>query len=257
MQYEYYSPYFIGYPASHKNTNFSGSDSEEKFLKSKSEKEESWEYNSMPISYIRNEYGHRSGKITELNLDNYILFTGCSITEGIGIPVESRYSNLLSDMLKCDIYNLGLGGTGNDIIFYNLMSWFSIIKTKPKLVVLQWTSEYRYAIIDKENTSDVSIYGPWNEPEKNFLIEGSNNGYFVSKKSMFEQLIKKVIDVPIIEIIPHHVNRKNEPTSRYQLFTPMKELLGDVARDLSHPGIKSNKMLSEKLFNLIKKEELL
>ena len=246
----YYSPYFIGYPVNQKNERFSNTDSEERFNRLQTSMGKSWTYNTTNVTYNRNSYGHRSSEISELNLDNYILVTGCSLTEGIAIPEESRYGNLLSNMLNCDVYNLGLGATGNDIIFYNLVSWFGIVKQKPKLVIIQWTGESRYSILNKNS---VYVHGPWEDKSQIFLVEGFENKYFESKSIMLGQLIKKIIDVPIIEVFPVNLIKNQGEKSPYKISLTAN----DFGRDLMHPGIESNKSLAKRIHDLIEQEKIL
>ena len=71
----------------------------------------------------------------DIDLDNYILVIGCSQTEGIGLKIEDTYPYLLSKNLNCDYYNLGICGTGIDVLNYNLVTWFTKIKKPPKLLI--------------------------------------------------------------------------------------------------------------------------
>lgn len=128
---------FIGDPNPNTTLLFSGTDTEQKFQKVKKTLGKDWEYTNTKISYIINSNGHRSAEISDIDLNNYILCTGCSITSGIGIPVLSRYSDIVSSSLNCDLYNLAIASTGNDVIFYNLVTWFAEVKYKPKLVIIQ------------------------------------------------------------------------------------------------------------------------
>jgi hypothetical protein len=156
---------FIGYPAIVRNQEFHGeSDSKEKYIKSLDTRGSEWEYRDLKISYIRNNNGHRSKELSELDLNNYILCTGSSTVEGIGLPVQYRYSEVLANMLNSDVYNLAIGGSGNDIIFYNLVTWFSKIKQKPKLVVINWVDELRYYV---EKDQIIKIHGIWDDQHQN------------------------------------------------------------------------------------------
>lgn len=230
---------FIGYPIVARNQRFHGeSDSKEKYLKSLSEKPGDWEYRDLAISYVRNSNGHRSKEISDIDLTNYILCTGSSTVEGIGLPVEHRYSDVLANLLDTDVYNLALGGSGNDIIFYNLVTWFTTIKQKPKLVVINWVDELRYYT---EKNKLVTVNGIWEEKNQEFMLTGDANGYFHTKTESIKQLTRKIIDVPIIEIPWQSTNNANE-------FNQEKECIVDLARDSMHPGIKSNKLLAEALY---------
>jgi hypothetical protein len=240
---------FIGYPKSLRYTKFHAkSDSQQKFNKSLSELGPEWLYANTEIDYVRNSWGHRSPELQDINLHNYILCTGCSLIEGVGLPVEARLSDVLASMLGCDMYNIGLGGTSNDIIFYNLMTWFKTVEQKPKIVVIRWTDNTRFMTI---NGNMVNVNGVWDDTEHDFIAHGNSNGYFDSKINMFRRIIKSIIDVPVIEI-PW---RGTKLDSGHIVEAEFDGL--DLARDLMHPGIRANKMNAQILFDYIKKVELL
>jgi hypothetical protein len=198
---------FIGYEPHLCNEIFSGFDSEELFKQSLITKDNDWYYRTHPISYIRNSTGHRSKELSDVDLNNYILFTGCSLTEGIGLELEKTYSYITSKNLNCDYYNLGLAGTGSDVVTYNLVQWHNIVKTSPKAVVIQWPWSGRYSVINKDKGMDhLTTIGPWsakNSPEiSRFLTYGelSTVSYFTSKKAIAQRLIKSLFNCPVIEI---------------------------------------------------------
>jgi hypothetical protein len=187
------------------------------------------------------------------NLNNYILCTGSSIAEGIGLPVNKRYSDVLASMLNCDMYNLGLGGSGNDAIFYNLVTWFATVPIKPKLVVIGWTSESRF-LTEKDNS--IKLYNPSVNEIKDFLVMGDSIGYFSSKTALLKNLIRKIISVPIIEIPWNNDSYIGLGESIHTLKYTQQEQV-DLARDLIHPGIKTNHNIGVMLYNYINGNSLL
>jgi len=222
---------FIGYETQHHNEEFSGSDTEELFKKSLLTKPDDWYYRTHPISYIRNSTGHRSKELGDLDLDNYILFTGCSLTEGIGLELEKTYPHIVSNKFNADYYSLALGGTGPDVVMYNLVQWYNIVKTPPKALVIQWPCNARYSVINKEKGQDhLTSIGPWmakdNPDIGKFLTYGelSTVLYFSSKKTIAERLIKSLFTCPVIYF---------EMTD-FATF----DTVGDQGRDQVHPGMK-------------------
>lgn len=246
-----YNESFFGYHIFLKNATYHGeSDSKYAYKKHLKDLGPDWEYANLDFSYERNSLGHRSCELSDLDTKNYILCTGCSLTEGIGIPVDRRYSNVLSSMLNCSLYNLGLAGTGNDIIFYNLVSWFSQIKEKPKLVVIQWTGENRFFTFKHNNISSVNLHGPWHD-DNHFISTGDSINYFNSKKTYIKKLCRKIIDVPVIEI-PWMLNGIDDAKHQVKFSNSI-----DLARDLIHPGIKSNQVYAELIYEYINTNVLL
>jgi hypothetical protein len=236
---------FIGYELQYHHELFTGSDSEERFSQSLITQPRDWHYRTNPISYIRNSVGHRSKELSNLDLSNYVLFTGCSTTEGTGLELERTYSHVVSSNLNTDYYNLALGGTGTDVVSYNLIQWHNLVKSNPKALVIQWPEPARFS---KINTRDGEEYlqtiGPWsikdNNDIGNCLVYGKS--YFTSKKFMLRKLIKSLFTCPIIEIeieMIYHINSITE----------------ELARDNSHPGIKSQlhiaNIIEEKIRNAI------
>ena len=82
---------FIGFDNPNTIYEWSGGDAKEKFLDHCKTLPDHWYYHNVPVTYNINENGHRSKKISDLDLDNYLLVTGCSITEGVGLE-ESKAS---------------------------------------------------------------------------------------------------------------------------------------------------------------------
>lgn len=244
---------FIGYAENHRNLEFhTRSDSKLKYSKNLESQGPLWEYRDIKISYKRNSFGHRSKEYSSLDLDNYILCTGCSLSEGIGLPVEKRYSDVLANKLECDIYNMGIGGSGNDMIFYNLITWFNTVPKKPKLVVIGWTSENRFLTKTKRQ---INLYNTSVITGEQFLSMGDQLKYFKSKSDLLKILIRKIITVPIIEI-PWFSDTTENTDSLHVVPLPNK-LQVDYARDLVHPGIKTNQNIASLIFDYIRSKNLM
>ena len=229
---------YIGHAPSERVTNFSGCDSEVLYQKNLKTKPIDWHYRTNIVTYNRNQNGHRCKEFEDVDLNNYILFTGCSHSEGIGLELENTYPYLVSKSQDCDYYNLGVGGTGIDVLAYNLITWFSKVKHKPKAVVIQWPDYTRFISKANHNTTDTDLLianGSWSTRTgiDKFCVIGHDIGFFELRRTMMYNLIKNVIDCPIIEIA--YDNAKfNDDTL---LLLPAKQ---DLARDLIHCGILSN-----------------
>ena len=72
------------------------------------------------VDYFFNSYGHRT-QLEPNTLKEYALVVGCSHTMGVGIKESQVYWNQLN--LKMPIYNLGLSGSGNDLICRNIQNF--------------------------------------------------------------------------------------------------------------------------------------
>jgi hypothetical protein len=238
---------FIGYPKNRKHEMFTGNDSLEKYNESLNVMPEDWYYKNNPIEYHRNNLGHRCKDIEEIDLTNYFLVAGCSHTDGIGLHLEDTYPYLLSKELGCDYYNLSLGGSGIDVLSYNLLTWVAKIKQKPKFLILQIPNIIRYCTVEEQ----INVHGSWAEQaDKNeFLILGGQIKYFSSQQTLFRKLIKNHINVPIIDIFADisSISEINDPELSVRAYGI------DLARDRMHMGKSSNKNIANKVLEKVQK----
>lgn len=227
---------FIGYPAN-TSMKFCSSDREQLYYKNLKEQPPDWYYRSNKISYDYNQFGHRSKNIEDIDLTNYILFTGCSHTLGIGLELEKTYPHLVSSELQCDYYNLALGGSGIDTMTYNLVIWLNYVKIPPKILIIQWPHEVRFLTTGHEDL--VNFHLPLrsfseiiNYDIPKFMVSGDNIGYFTSREKLSSRLIGTCYTESDI------INIRNS------------DLIGlDHARDMMHCGIISNNFLAKKILD--------
>jgi hypothetical protein len=225
---------FLGYKP---NTvlKFCGSDTEELYHQNLKTKPADWYYRTADISYEYNSFGHRCKNLNDIDLDNYILFSGCSYVEGIGLELKKTFPHIVSDELGTDYYNLGVGGSGIDVMTYNLVTWFSKVKKLPKAVVIMWTFEERFATWSfPEHRFKFNIPNMTDENTARFMSLGQQLDYFKTKKNLNSRSVKQLYsETNIIEL-------ETSALTRY-----------DVARDL-HPGIMSHQILAKKINNAFK-----
>lgn len=236
---------FIGYHKQYAYEKFSGSDSKEQYEINLKIQPNDWYYRKANISYERNDFGHRCKNLTDISLDNYILFTGCSHTEGIGLELQKTYAYQISKQLNCDYYNLAVGGTGVDVMIHNLSLWLTQIEYRPKCIVVQWPSLVRF--IAKGETEELRTIGPWviGEDESKFMHHADNLDYFRTKKKIANSLINQISKR--IKVI--HISMDDEISDFGEEYIRCKRL--DFARDLSHYGIESQtKLVNDVLLRL-------
>lgn len=220
---------FIGYPANY-FTNFCGSDRDDVYNENLSRQPENWYYRTADISYAYNSLGHRCKDIENIDLDNYLLFTGCSHTEGIGLELEKTFPYIVSRSLGMDYYNLAVGGSGTDIMTYNLITWLNTVKKLPKALIILWPPKVRCTIKENitwflHNTSSTTDHDILK-----FMVLGDQIGYFNTVNLLRNQLI----DTCYSECRVLHLDSAN-----------LKFV--DLARDLAHPGIIENKNIANKI----------
>jgi hypothetical protein len=234
----------LGYACNNQEKLFAGSDSEEVFRVNLIKQPNGWYYRNQEITYTYNEHGHRCQSLNSLDTSNLLLFTGCSHTEGIGLHLEKTYPYLVSQNLNCNYYNLAIGGTGIDILLYNLISYRQIIKTLPKILFVQWPEFTRFSIFEENNSiSTRSISQNLSDNLINFIVAGDQEGYFRSKQVMAKKIINllypcKIIYIGYSTFEPNDVDIRLHPS--------------DLARDQLHAGTESNLKLANELVALLR-----
>lgn len=224
------------YPSLH--NKYSGHDSSELLEKNLKIKPDNWYYRNISIDYLYNNLGHRCKRIDEIDLNNYILFIGCSHTEGVGNSIIDTFPYIVSTELKYDYYNLSVGGTGIDTMIHNLNIWLHKIKHEPKYIVWQWPESTRYLSYDGKN---ISIHGTWENDinTKNFIIAGDMSNYFYARMKLAELLLEQLNNVVEIDFFTK--------TNKNIFFEKL-----DLARDDLHYGVQSNKNLAKLLIDKLK-----
>jgi len=231
---------FIGQDYANCISDFTSGDTEEHYLAALKTQPADWYYANKKITYQYNENGHRCTSIKDLNFDNYILFAGCSHTEGVGLELETSYPYLVSQALGCDYYNLAISASGIDTLEYNIVHWFLQFKKKPKYVFVQWPDHSRFISL-YPGYKNILPNGSWctSTDEKKFFVAGESTGFFNGRKFISTNLIKNIIDVPLITV-------NLSCMALYDNFSLSWKGI-DFARDLGHYGIKSHKVLVDKL----------
>lgn len=218
-------------------------DSQKRFTENLARHANAEYYSTKKLEYSFNEYGHRSKSVEDIDLNNYILFVGCSHSQGVGNYLEDTFPYIVSSELGMDYYNLSLGGTGLDVQHHNLINW--ILKFKhPKYLVWQWSHSPR-AVTSSTTTHLLQEMGSWSTEKEllNFLLQGDSIGYFDTKRKLVNATLK---NLPFETI---QIDIKPEPDLLWY------EQL-DFARDLVHSGPKSNRNISDIIIHEINSRAL-
>jgi hypothetical protein len=238
--------FFNGFIGTRPNSNllFVGGDDKEMYEKNLSSQTQNWYYRNSEITYKKNENGHRCKSLDKLDLDNYILFSGCSYTEGVGVELEKTFPYLVSRELNLDYYNLSVGGCGPDVCFYNLFKFFLKVQKLPKFLVLQMPQHTRFVLKSKDKLNHpFQYFGIWIEEAKKFILEGEELEYFSNKTSLFMDMIFQMYTCPIIHILP--------PDLGPVLENQVRLIYKDHSRDFAHPGNLSNQHVANGILECI------
>lgn len=234
---------FIGQDTVNTVQSFTGGDSLELFEEHLLSQPNNWYYRNATISYMHNDNGHRCKNINEVNLDNYVLFAGCSHTEGIGLELEKSYPYITSQGLGCDYYNLAVSATGIDVAEHNLIVWLTTIKKKPRIIFIQWPDYTRFLSANPKYKTFIP-HGTWTEEElsNRVIVNGELSGAFAARMYLAQKNIQNVAGtIPIVGIMMTNLVIYNSQCMYFRMI--------DKARDLSHAGIKSHKDLSDQLIS--------
>jgi hypothetical protein len=235
---------FLGSDDSNITLDFVGGDSKERFTKIAPNQLPDWYYHDKKLTYSYNSQGHRSKNFKDIDQNNYILFTGCSHTMGVGLELEKTYPYLVSKELGVDYYNLAVPATGIDVVEYNLLTWFFTVIKKPKLVLVQWPDHSRYIEYDFKIKRGLER-GSWHSTpdQMSFIVNSEDTGMFYARKYMTYNLIKTCSPSPLI---PVNFGSQQD----YGIYDLHMTKL-DRARDLGHSGIKSHDAFAKTLLNHI------
>jgi hypothetical protein len=203
-----------------------------------------WPWQHSDISYSFNKLGHRTQlNPDELENNNYILVAGCSHTQGVGLPIESVYWNHLP--FTCPIYNMGIAGSGNDLISANIAAWLRAFPNKkPKLIVCQRTENNRFFL-----WKDLDRVGVWfNNPKGiDLLLAGKELEYWQSLGNQFRELMLDIVHLNNIPIIEFGLDFDFRPIENPVYKTYRWQEL-DQARDI-HGGPRSHSAFADWIKN--------
>jgi len=221
--------------------DFVGSDHENRFKENLNIRSDDWYYRTHKITYSYNSLGHRCKDAEDIDLDNYLLFAGCSHAEGIGLELEKTYPYRIAEMLGCDYYNLALGGSGIDLMTHNLTMWHKYIPKKPKALIILWPHETRFLTTYKGDIR-LNLVSDGNYKAKRFILAGEDVNFFSARKQFSETLITNLYDgCKIIQAGWY----------KYPKDLPLSLGVSDFARDLVHSGIESNEKFAAEIAELL------
>ena len=109
------------------------------------------------ISYKINNYGYRSDEINLNNAKNNFLYSGCSNTFGIGVPIESTWAYQVNEDLKGDSFiNIGMNGASHKTIIFDI---FRYIKNfgKPKAIFILFPNIERHIGFHKDEDKNIFV----------------------------------------------------------------------------------------------------
>ena len=147
------------------------------YVESNSELGSDWFYHSskpenQPV-YEYNSVGHRTPfELKTLPDRKFGVAIGCSVTEGIGLKLETTYHQEISRRVGFPIYNCGIGAAGNDISHWNFMQIMR--RYRPALVIIQLSGSTRF-LLNNCRHEDGAVSGDFTHFRKLNLIRHKDN----------------------------------------------------------------------------------
>lgn len=222
-------------------TTFNIPDTEKLFRKNlKKKKREDWVYKTKSIIYKYNSHGFRTVPFNKIDWANSVVVLGCSNVQGTGLALEDTMCCQLEKILNIPVVNLGIAGSPVDLACWNSLILHNYYP-KPKAIVQIWTGLGRY--------SDYSQEG-WQA----FLPKFSYNYYYRLnwyKRSKYYIEADRALWKDKTVYCEGSFFRDTATTVGVSYLT-----FHDSARDLMHPGIKSNRSAAENIAEELIKQRI-
>lgn len=212
------------------------------------------------IEYKFNSLGYRTQEFDQFKPENFFLALGCSYTEGIGLRDDQIWCNQLAERLGIKCMNLGLGGTGIEIVHAITTQYVRSNLPKPKMVIVQHSELDRHtsATLTHQgihlDTSDNTI--SWRtriQQEYHYDVCDITDMWRCSQLADAVTWMWNQIGVPVIHWT-FSTDGENYLTS-YQVheypatMCPEVEMLTELARDQSHSGAGQHREVAKYLYN--------
>lgn len=193
---------------------------------------------------------------------------GCSFTYGHGLPdcfippkgfgpLPSRlgWVNQLSEKLNLISYNFGIPGSGNKEILSKILTQNYL---ENDTVIVGWSQFHRYDFY--KHIDDISGYRISDQDIDAILKVDVHNPKYMANNRIdnwmciyFANLFLNSLNIKNYHFLAIHENSKPKPFYNITNFLDVEEgeWALDKALDNAHPGLESNKMLANLLYNKI------
>ncbi len=192
------------------------------------------------ITYKINQYGFRCREF-ELGSKSLVAL-GCSYTQGIGLPVETLWPELVGKALSLDVYNLAWGGTSADTCFMLARYWLPVLR--PQLVVMAAPPVDRIDVVRGSGPPLVqTIMG--NTTEGEFGNDPYLKHWFANDRNAELNNIKNKLAV---QALCNNLGIACLTYDAHEYFARSREEV-EYARDHMHAGPRGHKMFAERILD--------
>ena len=200
---------------------------------------DNWLYRTQQISYTWNSNGYRAPEWALVDWSTSWIIMGCSHVVGIGLAMEHTVGEQLSQLIARPVVNLGMGGSGADVIAYNTIRLIDqgikpqgVIVIAPELTRLTYWAMDRYTNMNPHFQTHeqalASSYAHWIATEPNAELHGYTQlrgalGMWASQGIPIVSAHHHVGMAPGLEIglrLPGHVDRARDRSGKFGHYGP-------------------------------------
>ena len=187
-------------------------------------------YIDIPITYAFNSHGFRT---VEFDQSVDAVCFGCSFTMGTGLFEHQTWPAQLSEISGMTTINLGHAGSSNDTAVRMAMHYLPILK--PQYAFWVQTDCHRIELLDDQSNLCINLLANDQSDDlyhrdnfvKQWFASDSNQKIHLEKNTRAFRHLCNELDIICVVLSRNTVVKL------------------DLARDLMHPGIKSNRALAE------------
>lgn len=212
------------------------------------------------VEFVFNEYGYRSASFESVPQEHAVI-TGCSHTEGYGLPLEHTWAHRYQQLSGLPVMNLAKGSSNAEFCARNVSNWLQC--HVPSIVIAQWPIPFRYTRwID--DTARFAINSSMNEDTIFPLMLKSSDNNFWQKWTMsildLNHLCQQ-LNVPILNICLQtndyidqevlNVLEQHNVELHLDMRTPEHSWIFDSgALDRQHHSAQCNEHWAQRIHNL-------
>ncbi len=217
-------------------------------------------YGPDDIDYVYNSAGFRCDEFDSWQSHhNRILFAGCSLTEGIGLPLKDTWAKIMHERIcrefniNTPFWNIAVGGSGLDEMVRYLYHYFDLLR--PQIIISNLPEIFRREFWDPESPQfDVSS----NQERINTIklvrdekfIRYQTEKNFAIMNLLLEKYNSSLVFVTFDENCNISYIKDDLPRINQIDLFPI-ETEWDLARDGLHAGPNVNRYFANKFFELI------
>ena len=189
------------------------------------------------FTYTFNSHGFRC---SEFSTKPTVMFLGCSLTCGIGLPQHTTWPELVAQQLGMQCANLGIGASSSDTAFRLFHGW--VDRINPKILVFAPPFGHRAELL-LSNDQIQNLSPQWEDEYSHHLkiwsLNDGNSAFNKLKNSIAIQHLCALRNIKYVEA--------NAALSLPMAAGPDT----DYARDLAHPGINCNRVFAQSVLTQI------